>query len=71
MVNRIGWIGTGSSILGAFSVAMHYLVMGYSLFLLGSISWLLVAIYRRERSLAVLNGFFLAANLIGLYNGIC
>jgi hypothetical protein len=67
-MNKIGWLGTITSVIGSFTVALHYMLAGYGFFLVGSISWLFVAIIRRDKSLAVLNGFFLAANIIGAYN---
>ena len=69
-MNKIGWLGTVTSVIGSFTVALHFALAGYLLFIVGSISWLFVAIVRRDKSLAVLNGFFLAANLIGVYNAV-
>jgi len=66
----LGWTGTISSIIGSFAVALGAFLAGYILFLIGSISWLWVAITRRDTSLGVLNLFFLAANIIGLYRAI-
>ena len=62
----ISWIGTVASVAGSFIVAMQIFVWGYVLFLIGSVSWLWVAIKTRNMSLGVLNGFFLIANIIGL-----
>jgi hypothetical protein len=67
-MNKIGWFGTITSVIGSFTVALHFMLAGYVFFLAGSISWLFVAIIRRDKSLAVLNGFFLAANILGAYN---
>lgn len=64
------WIGTVSSIIGSFLVAFQIFVLGYCFFIIGSISWLMVAIIRRDKSLAILNGFFLSANLIGIWGAI-
>ena len=64
------WIGTVSSIIGSFLVAFQIFVLGYCFFIIGSISWLMVAIIRRDKSLAILNGFFLSANLIGIVGAI-
>jgi len=69
-MNKIGWFGTVTSILGSFTVALHFMLAGYVLFLAGSISWLYVGYIRRDWSIAVLNGFFLTANMIGLYNAL-
>jgi hypothetical protein len=66
----IGWIGTVASVIGSFVVAFQVFVLGYALFLIGSISWLWVAVKTRNLSLGVLNGFFMLANLIGLWRSI-
>lgn len=64
----IKWVGTLASIAGAFIVASKMLIPGYSLFIVGSMSWLTVGIKTRDYSLIVLNGTFLCANILGLYN---
>ena len=66
----IGWIGTVASVIGSFVVAFQILIIGYILFLIGSISWLWVSIKTRNLSLGVLNGFFMLANIIGLYKAL-
>ncbi len=66
----IGWIGTIASVIGSFVVAFQIFVVGYVLFLIGSVSWLWVAVKTRNLSLGVLNGFFLCANIIGLWRSV-
>ena len=68
MINKISWIGTLSSIIGAFIVASQLFFLGYCFFIIGSLSWLLVGYYRKDKSLMVLNGTFFLANILGLYN---
>ena len=68
MLNKISWIGTFSSIIGAFIVASQLFFLGYCFFIIGSLSWLLVGYYRKDKSLIVLNGTFFLANILGLYN---
>jgi uncharacterized membrane protein len=68
MLAFVSWTGTVTSILGSFAVATRFFLLGYSLFIVGSFCWLAIAAIRRDRPLAVLNGTFLIANLIGLYN---
>lgn len=63
----IAWLGTVSSVLGSFLVAFGILQIGYVLFLVGSISWLWVAVRRCDRALGMLNFTFLVANLVGLW----
>lgn len=67
-MKTISWIGTLSSVAGSFTVALKFLMLGYGLFLVGSVSWLAVGLHRRDGALVALNGAFLAANLIGIYN---
>jgi hypothetical protein len=62
----ISWTGTVSSIIGSFLVAFQIYIWGYIFFILGSICWLGIGIMRRDKSLSVLNGFFLTANFIGI-----
>jgi len=69
-MKTISWFGTVTSIIGSFTVALQFMLAGYIFFLAGSVSWLFVAIIRRDKSLAILNGFFLAANIIGAYNAV-
>jgi len=66
----IGWIGTVASVIGSFVVAFQILILGYSFFLVGCICWLWVSIKTRNLSLGVLNGFFMCANIIGLWKAI-
>ncbi len=68
MITFVSWFGTLVSILGAFAVANASFQIGYVLFTLGSLAWLIVAFVRRDKSLGVLNGTFFIANILGLYN---
>jgi NADH:ubiquinone oxidoreductase subunit 5 (subunit L)/multisubunit Na+/H+ antiporter MnhA subunit len=68
MINKISWIGTLTSIIGAFIVASKLFLLGYCFFIIGSLSWLLVGFYRKDKSLITLNGTFFLANILGLYN---
>jgi uncharacterized membrane protein len=42
MINKISWVGTLSSIIGAFIVASQLFFLGYCFFIIGSLSWLVV-----------------------------
>ena len=64
----IKWIGTISSIIGAFSVAYHMFLFGYACFIVGSVSWLYIGIKTKDKPLVTLNGVFFIANILGLYN---
>jgi uncharacterized membrane protein len=68
MINKISWTGTLSSIIGAFIVASKLFLIGYCFFIIGSLSWLVVGYYRKDKSLITLNGTFFLANILGLYN---
>ena len=63
-----GWIGTAASILGSFLVALQFMLVGYSCFLIGSVAWLYIGAVRKDKPLVVLNSAFLVANIIGFYN---
>jgi len=69
-MNKIAWIGTVASILGAFLMAFGIILAGYICFTLGSISWLFVGFKRKDNSLITLNGTFFVANIIGLIRAI-
>jgi hypothetical protein len=68
MITFVSWLGTLTSIFGSFAVANKMFQIGYILFTIGSLSWLLVAFVRKDKSLGVLNGTFFIANLLGIYN---
>ena len=70
MKNKVSWFGTISSVAGSFTVALGFTLSGYIAFLCGSISWLYIGFTDKNKPLIVLNGCFLAANLIGLYNAL-
>ena len=67
-MKSIKWLGTLASIAGSFVVASKIFLLGYCLFVVGSVSWLIAGIREREMPLIVLNGTFLCANILGLYN---
>jgi hypothetical protein len=68
MINKISWLGTMASIIGAFIAASKLFFLGYCFFIIGSLSWLLVGFSRKDKSLITLNGTFFLANILGLYN---
>ena len=63
----IAWTGTVTSVAGSFLVALGFYLVGYIAFLTGASCWLVVAWYRRDHPLMVLNGIFWIANIIGLW----
>ena len=60
------WMGTITSVIGSFAVAFGLTTIGYPMFTIGSIAWLLVAWEREDMALASLNMVFLTANIIGM-----
>lgn len=69
-MNKLSWFGTLSSVIGSFTVALGFMLVGYTAFLAGAISWLVIGAVSKNKPLIVLNGFFLTANLVGLYNAV-
>lgn len=67
MKNIISWFGTVASIAGAFLLPFGYMQIGYICFTLGSISWVYIGIFDKNKSLITLNGTFFCANILGLY----
>jgi len=70
MIQKIEWIGTFSSIIGAFIVAFGFMLAGYSFFLVGSISWLYVGLKQKKKPLMVLNFTFFLANVVGFVRSV-
>lgn len=68
MITFVSWFGTLTSIFGSFLVATKHFQIGYILFTFGSLSWLLVAYWKRDKALGVLNATFFTANVVGLAN---
>lgn len=66
----IAWIGTGTSIMGSFLVALGVSFLGYCAFLVGSFAWMIVAWRKSDKALFCLNATFFAANIIGLTRSI-
>lgn len=70
MLEVIKWIGTITSVIGAFILAIGYIKTGYFLFIIGSGAWFFVGIYLKDSAMLTLNMFFLAADFIGIYRAI-
>ena len=70
MLNKIQWLGTATSIIGAFIVAFGAMLAGYSFFMVGSISWLIVGFKQQNKPLIVLNGTFFLANVLGFARSV-
>jgi hypothetical protein len=61
-------LGTFCGIVGAFLVATKYGSWGYPFFFVSSICLLVSAIRFRQRNFIALQGVFLSANIVGLFN---
>lgn len=68
MLGFTKWIGTITSVMGAFFLALHFPITGYILFTIGSGAWFIVGFWTKDRAMIVLNAFFLAADFLGLWN---
>ena len=68
MLKRIAWLGTVTSVIGAFILAFHWPITGYSFFTIGSGAWFVVGYVTKDKAMITLNAFFLAADFVGLYN---
>ena len=66
----IKWLSTIFSVLGAFMVANGFYLYGYIFFILGGIGWGYIGIKSKDNALFTMQGIFLMANIMGLYNAI-
>ncbi len=67
MITQLAWFGSAASIAGAFLVALGHVQPGFSCFTLGSISWLIVSVSRKDMPQGIMNAVFFVANIIGVY----
>lgn len=63
------WLGTVTGVLGALVLALHIPVSGWGwvLFLISSVSWTVAGMALRDMSLVVLQGAFVAVDLLGVW----
>lgn len=68
-MNVLKWIGTVTGVVGAVIVASNtgYVIIGFSLYLVSSTCWTVVAYRVNERSLFIQQLVFALINLIGIY----
>ena len=62
----ISWLGTMTSIIGAFLVANGIFLVGYCIFASGTILWLIVAKMQKNEAMFFLELVFLIANINGI-----
>jgi hypothetical protein len=68
MIKVFETIGTIAGIIGAFLVATKFGQYGYPFFFLSSVCLLTSAIKLKQRNFIALQGVFLTANIVGLFN---
>lgn len=64
----VAWIGTISTVTGALLVASGIFNYGYTLFLIGAVSWFAVAVFKRDTALGCLNACYIIINIYGFLN---
>lgn len=67
-MNILQWIGTISGLLGALLVAIGIFFIGYLLFIISSVSWIIAGLNLSNKPIIVLNFGFLLINFIGFTN---
>lgn len=67
-----GWIGTITGILGGLLLAVNleYSNYGFFIFLISATSWTIQGYKNNDRSLMILNTFFIFIDLLGIYRWI-
>lgn len=66
----MAWLASICGILGAYIVALGYFLPGYSVFLISSGAWMVIAYRQKALPLGVMNFAFFNANLIGFYRAL-
>lgn len=61
-------LGTVAGIIGAFLVALKFGQLGYPFFFASSVCLLISAIRLGQKNYIALQGVFLLANIVGLFN---
>jgi hypothetical protein len=68
MIKFFETLGTACGIIGAFLVALKLGQWGYPFFFISSVCLLTSAIRYGQRNFIALQGVFLTANIVGLFN---
>ena len=66
----ISWFSTIFSVIGAFLVAGQYNLIGYICFIIGGAGWGYIGFINKDKALYTMQGIFLLANIMGLYNAL-
>jgi hypothetical protein len=69
LLSALKWFGTVTGIVGAAILALNIPISGWGwvLFALSSVCWTAAGLIMREWSLALLQGGFLAVDLVGIW----
>lgn len=69
MLKWLKWVGTATGILGALMLDVNfpYSKWGFVAFLISSMSWLIVGVRTKERSLAIQSVVYTVLNIIGIF----
>lgn len=67
MLKYLEWIGTLSSLIGAYLVATKFYRTGYIFFAVGATIWILSAAKDKNWALLAQNLGFFGSNVIGLF----
>ncbi len=67
-----GWIGTITGIMGGLLLALNleYSHFGFFIFFISASSWTIQGYKNNDRSLMILNAFFMLIDLLGIYRWI-
>lgn len=69
LLTSLKWIGTTLAVIGALAIALNlpYSGWGFVAFLVSSVCWSIAGFMMKEPSLVVLQGTFVAINVVGIY----
>ncbi len=69
MNNFWGWFGTITGISGGMLIALNFnhSKFGYIFFMISAISWIIQGTKNNDKSLVILNAFFVCVNMLGIY----
>ena len=70
MIKFISLLATAISIIGAFFLAFRVFQTGYTLFIVGTIIFIIVEYRQRKFYLVALNSVYLLTSIIGLYHAL-
>ena len=73
-MSALKWLGTAAGITGAVLIALNIggtiVGIGFVLFAVSALSWVIAGWRMGEMSLVAMHGVFLAINLVGVWRGL-